>query len=233
MYRSMLFVPGDSEKITKSEQVRPDAVILDLEDAVAPANRPTARQIVRSYLEQTCGRRQSALFVRINPLGTPEALEDLAAIMVGAPDGIIQPKAESPLEVQRLAYYLDAFEAQTGISQGSTRIVPVSTEVPEALFALGNYAQVGQRLAGLTGRRRPRRCHRRDQQQGQQRCMEPALCARPLAMPIRRLCRQSSGNRYAVRRFPRRSWLGRRIASGSPRWLQREDCHPPRSGGGH
>lgn len=151
MYRSMLFVPGDDDKkIAKSEQVRPDAVILDLEDAVAPANKPAARKVAASYLKATRGSRRSALFVRINPLSTPEALDDLAAVMAEAPDGIVQPKAASPLEVQRLAHYLDALEAQHGLPRGATRIVPVATEVPEALFALGGYAQVGARLAGIT-----------------------------------------------------------------------------------
>ncbi|ALQ02582.1 MULTISPECIES: HpcH/HpaI aldolase/citrate lyase family protein [Pseudomonas] len=151
MYRSMLFVPGDSEKkIAKSEQVHPDAVILDLEDAVAPGHKPAARQMVLDYLQQSRGNRRTALFVRINPLTTPEALQDLTIIMGGAPDGIIQPKAASPTQVLRLAHYLDAFEAEHGIPQGNTRIVPVATEVPEALFALDSYAQVGPRLAGLT-----------------------------------------------------------------------------------
>lgn len=151
MYRSMLFVPGDSEKkIAKSEQVSPDAVILDLEDAVAPAKKSVGREVVTEYLRATRGKRTAALYVRVNPLSTPDALADLAAVMAGAPDGIVQPKPGSPDEVVRLAHYLDAFEAQHGISPGSTRIVPVATEVPEAMFNLGGYSRVGPRLAGLT-----------------------------------------------------------------------------------
>ncbi len=151
MYRSMLFVPGDSEKkIAKSETVMPDAIILDLEDAVAPDNKPAARAIVSAYLAANRGQRRCARYVRINPLTTPDALVDLAAIMGSAPDGIVQPKAASAQEVIHLAHYLDAFEAQHGIARGTTRIVPVATEVPEALFSLGGYAQVGPRLAGIT-----------------------------------------------------------------------------------
>ena len=151
MFRSMLFVPGDSEKkITKSEAIAADSIILDLEDAVVPANRPAARELVRAYLTSTQGRRRSALYVRVNPLSTPDALADLAAIMPGVPDGIIQPKPGSPDEVCRLAHYLDALEAQHGTPSGHTRIIPVATEVPEAMFALGGYAKVGPRLAGMT-----------------------------------------------------------------------------------
>ncbi len=149
MYRSMLFVPGDSEKkIAKSEGFAPDAVILDLEDSVAPANKPAARSIVSDYL--TSANRRCALYVRINPLETPDALADLAAIMAAQPDGIMLPKAGSPHDCVQLSHYLDAFEAQHGTEGGHTRIVPVATEVPEAVFALGNYAIVGARLAGIT-----------------------------------------------------------------------------------
>ena len=149
MYRSMLFVPGDSEKkIAKSEGFAPDAVILDLEDSVAPANKPAARRIVSDYL--TSANRRCALYVRINPLDTPDALIDLAAIMAAKPDGIMLPKARSAQDCVQLSHYLDAFEAQHGTPLGHSRIVPVATEVPEAVFALGNYAIVGARLAGIT-----------------------------------------------------------------------------------
>jgi citrate lyase subunit beta / citryl-CoA lyase len=149
MYRSMLFVPGDSEKkIAKSEGFAPDAVILDLEDSVAPANKPAARVIVSDYL--TSANRRCALYVRINPLDTPDALIDLAAVMAAKPDGIMLPKAGSAHDCVQLSHYLDAFEAQHGTPLGHSRIIPVATEVPEAVFALGNYAIVGARLAGIT-----------------------------------------------------------------------------------
>jgi len=151
MYRSWLFVPGDSEKkIAKSEQVDPDVVILDLEDAVAPANKPAARALVRDYLISNQGKRRSKIYVRVNPLSTPDALGDLAAVMPGAPDGIVQPKPGSPDEVIRLGHFLDAFEVQNDLARGSTLILPVATEVPQAMFALGGYDKVGPRLVGVT-----------------------------------------------------------------------------------
>lgn len=151
MYRSLLFVPGDSEKkIAKSEGIDPDVVILDLEDAVAPSNKPAARELVREYLLSSKGKRRARLFVRINPLATPEALEDLAAVMPGGPEGIVQPKAGSADEVIALGRYLEAFEVQHGLERGATRILPVATEVPQAMFALGGYDRVGPRLAGVT-----------------------------------------------------------------------------------
>lgn len=151
MYRSLLFVPGDSEKkIAKSQEVQPDVVILDLEDAVAPSQKAAARDVVRAYLESSRGKRSAKLFVRVNPLQTGMTLADLAAIMPGAPDGIVQPKTASAGDVIRLGHYLDAFEAQNGLAAGSTVILPVATEVPQAMFTLGGYDTVGPRLAGVT-----------------------------------------------------------------------------------
>jgi citrate lyase subunit beta / citryl-CoA lyase len=151
MYRSMLFVPGDSEKkIAKSQEVSPDAIILDLEDAVAPSNKPKAREMVREYLRSTIGKRKAALWVRVNPITTAESLQDLAAVMEGRPDGIFQPKTRSARDVLELAHYLDALEVHHGIERGRTRIIPVATEVPDAVFALGDFAIAGPRLGAMT-----------------------------------------------------------------------------------
>ena len=150
MYRSFLFVPGDSDKkIAKSESFPADLVIFDLEDAVAAEARPEARLRVKEYLT---GRkeRSSALYVRINPLGTEDAAKDLETVIEGAPDGIVLPKAHAPDDIRTLETMLDAGEKQHGLKAGSTRIVPVATETPAALFTLGEYRHVATRLAGLT-----------------------------------------------------------------------------------
>ena len=150
MYRSFLFVPGDSDKkIAKSESVPADLVIFDLEDAVAAEARPEARIRVKEYLT---GRkeRSSALYVRINPLDTEDAAKDLETVIEGAPDGIVLPKAHAPDDIRTLETMLDAGEKQHGLKAGSTRIVPVATETPAALFTLGEYKHVATRLAGLT-----------------------------------------------------------------------------------
>jgi citrate lyase subunit beta/citryl-CoA lyase len=152
MLRSFLFVPGDSErKLAKGETTRADALILDLEDAVAPENIGRARGMVKEYLQARPVReRQQQLWVRVNPVQTPKALLDLAAVMPGAPDGIMLPKSESSTETITLAHYLSAFEASGGLAPESTRILPVATETPRALFALGSYHGASSRLFGLT-----------------------------------------------------------------------------------
>lgn len=149
--RSLLFVPGDSErKMAKSEEVAADVVIFDLEDAVAPGNKAAARQRVREFLEQRQGERRQALWVRINPIDHAEAGADLAAVMPVRPDGIVLPKARSPDDVEALGTRVGHYEAELDFGIGSTRILPVATETPQAVFRLGDYARCGKRLAGLT-----------------------------------------------------------------------------------
>ncbi len=150
MYRSLLFVPGDSEKkIAKSETVPADLIIFDLEDAVAADARPEARLRVRDYLKARHDR-SAALYVRINPLDTEDAPKDLDIVMEGAPDGIVLPKAHAPADVRTLEKLLDAAEKKHGVTKGATRILPVATETPAALFTLGEYRHAATRLAGLT-----------------------------------------------------------------------------------
>ncbi len=151
--RSMLFIPGDSEKkLAKVAGCGADAVILDLEDAVSPENKVVARERVAAFLKATPrGKRPTQYWVRVNPFDTSLTLDDLAAIMGGAPDGIMQPKTNGPEDVRRLSHYLDALEAAHGIEPGSVRILPVATETAVAPFTLGQFATAGlSRLAGLT-----------------------------------------------------------------------------------
>ena len=150
--RSMLFVPGDSErKLARGETSDADALILDLEDSVAPDRTGIARGMVRSYLDQRPSHaRKQQLWVRINPLATGKALPDLAAVIGGAPDGILLPKPDSAADVTLLGHYLTALEAREGLAHGRVRIIPVATETARAVFALGTYAGCSDRLAGMT-----------------------------------------------------------------------------------
>ncbi len=153
MLRSFLFIPGDSEKkLGKADGCGADALILDLEDSVAPSNKPMARAMVRDFLAaRPRGGRASQLWVRINPLDTDMALGDLAAVVDGAPDGIMLPKANGPKDVRALSHYLDALEVRVGVESGSIRVLPVATETAAAPFHLGGYAAAGlTRLAGIT-----------------------------------------------------------------------------------
>jgi citrate lyase subunit beta/citryl-CoA lyase len=135
--RSLLFVPGDRpDRMEKALGLGADALILDLEDAVAPDAKPAAREAVATFLRR---ERTMPLYVRINPLDGGLTPADLAAILPAQPDGIVLPKAEGAATVEALVRFDVAMP-----------ILPIATETPAAVFTLGSYAEVGNRLAGLT-----------------------------------------------------------------------------------
>lgn len=149
--RSLLFVPGDSpRKFASALRSAADALIIDLEDAVAPAQKPQARadtlSMLRSAEAQSSGK---TLFVRVNALDTGLTLSDLAAVMPAAPFGVVLPKCRHRDDVHTLALYLDAFEAAFGLAPGSTKILAIATETAGSLFGLGSYAPADARLWGL------------------------------------------------------------------------------------
>ncbi|CAM2169541.1 citrate lyase subunit beta / citryl-CoA lyase [Paraburkholderia sacchari] len=146
----MLFVPGDSErKLAKAETSHADALILDLEDSVAANRTAVARTMVLEYLQSRPDRSRQQLWVRINPLSTPAALLDMM-VVAGRPDGLMVPKVDSASGVVKLSHMLDALEVRESVASGSIGILPVVTETPAAMFALGSYAGCTPRLTALT-----------------------------------------------------------------------------------
>lgn len=134
--RSLLFVPGDRpERFAKALASGADALILDLEDSVVPEAKGRAREAIAAFLAD---RHPTRIFVRVNPLGS-EWIADDARVAAKA-NGIVLPKAEGAASVEALA-------AMTG---EAPPILPIATETPRAVFALGDYAGVADRLAGLT-----------------------------------------------------------------------------------
>lgn len=148
--RSMLFVPGDSErKFARAQTSGADALILDLEDSVAPSQKAAARAEVAARIEEKSNRGWS-LFVRVNALDTGLALDDLAAVVKPGLDGVLIPKANHADDIARIGHYLDAFETRAGMAAGSVGIAVVATETARALFTLGSYTPAPARLAALT-----------------------------------------------------------------------------------
>jgi citrate lyase subunit beta/citryl-CoA lyase len=139
--RSLLFVPGDRpDRMEKALAAGADALILDLEDAVAPDARPEARKAVAQFLAAHQGSR---LWVRVNPLDSPEFDRDLQAVLPAHPDGIVLPKAEGGASLAELSHRL------TERGNATARIIAIATETPAAMFQLGSYGG-HKRLAALT-----------------------------------------------------------------------------------
>lgn len=149
--RSLLFVPGDSErKLEKGDGAGADALILDLEDAVAPQRKAHARGLVAEYLGARSTPRSTPVWVRVNPVDLDEFEDDLAAVASAAPDGIVLPKARSAADVVHLHDRLGKFETRGSLEQESIQIIAIVTETPAAIFSLGQYHPKIPRLAGLS-----------------------------------------------------------------------------------
>lgn len=147
--RSLLFVPGDDErKIAKGLGSTADALILDLEDSVAPQRKAAARELCAATLRSA--RSAKTLFVRINALDTADALLDIAAIVPARPFGLMLPKCRGGEDIRTLDEHLSRHEAKAGVAAGQTRILPIVTETGASMFGLGSYGPPAHpRLCGL------------------------------------------------------------------------------------
>lgn len=137
--RSLLFVPGDRpDRFDKAAACGADAIILDLEDSVAPSRKAFAREAVAEYLTRPTD--QVARVVRINPVDSPWLRVDLETAMAG--QGLVLPKTEGGESFARL----DAAAADLPLPP----ILPITMETPLAVFRIAEYAQFADRLLGLT-----------------------------------------------------------------------------------
>jgi citrate lyase subunit beta / citryl-CoA lyase len=138
--RSLLFVPADRpERFAKAVASKADAIILDLEDSVAHERKGFGRDAATEWL---AGPRDCSVLVRINPLDSPHAADDLAAILPAAPDGLVLPKADGAGSVELLM----------ALAGGSPvpPVLPIALETPGGVFGLASFSTVGPNLCGLT-----------------------------------------------------------------------------------
>jgi len=151
--RSWLFIPGDSErKLAKASGTGADALIIDLEDAVSADRKQAGRALTREWLhDKSGGAADQQVWVRINAVDTGLWHDDLAAIIAGAPAGIMVPKAEGPGQIAVIGEALDALERAHGLPPGQTRILPLVSETARAAVTIPAYVDATlPRLAGLT-----------------------------------------------------------------------------------
>jgi citrate lyase subunit beta / citryl-CoA lyase len=150
--RSMLFVPATGgSRLEKAFASGADAVIIDLEDSIAPERKEAARKLAFDFLKSMNAKKdRPRLLVRINGLDTGMTDADLDAIVPGAPDAVVFPKAEGGATVTHLDAKLTAREAIAGLPEGSIKILAQAVESAAGLFLAGTFCDSSARLIGLT-----------------------------------------------------------------------------------
>jgi len=146
--RSLLFVPAHEErKLTKAMTSGADALLLDLEDSVAPDSKANARKSAAQFLgDHVKDGGRPLLFVRVNDLTTGLTRDDLEVVLPQGPDGIMLPKANSGAEVAACATMIADIDAAAA---GRAAIIAIATETPLALLQMQSFAGCHPRLDGL------------------------------------------------------------------------------------
>ena len=129
--RAVHFVPGANEKMLhKSLALEADSLVLDLEDAVTPENKDSARETVTDWLKNVDFGRQERM-VRMNPLDTPWGVTDLEVTMQGRPDSYLVPKVKTRDDLLKIDTTLSRMEKECGYPPGEVKLVVLATETPE------------------------------------------------------------------------------------------------------
>jgi citrate lyase subunit beta / citryl-CoA lyase len=123
VYRSFLFAPGNhARRVEKCLTLGADAVILDLEDAVANAEKAATRATVVEALQRP---RRCQGYVRVNSLGTEWSHGDFVAVAAAGVDGIVLPKVESASDLETAEWLLKSLERERGLPDGGIDLIPI------------------------------------------------------------------------------------------------------------
>lgn len=147
--RSLLFAPATHARhVEKALSGAADGVILDLEDAIANAEKPAARLAARQILSVRQPDDGMRVFVRVNGLTTPYTYEDLLTIVGPGLDGIILPKAESAAQMATVDWLLTQLERAADLALGSIEVMPI-IETAMGVARLPEIASASKRVRRL------------------------------------------------------------------------------------
>ena len=147
LWRSMLFVPATADRLVAKAHTRgADALIVDLEDAVAPSQKPRAREVLSDVVDHV-GQDGAEVLVRINrPLRL--AIPDLEAAVIPGVTALMLPKAENAAHVRLLSEVISELESERSIPDGRTQLITL-IETPEGLRNAPEIAAC-PRVVGIT-----------------------------------------------------------------------------------
>ena len=147
LFRTMMFAPGNhARKVEKSFTVGADAVILDLEDAVAIAEKEATRALVTAALQPP---RSCLGYIRVNAFDTPFCYGDLQAVVQPGVDGILLPKLEAAHQLLTVDWIIAQLERERGIEAGAIDIIPI-IETGRGIAALRDIVACGARVRRLS-----------------------------------------------------------------------------------
>ena len=156
LIRSWMFVPGDRQRmLDKSMGLPVDAMLMDIEDGVAPDAKDAARRQIAGSLDQVTAQKKEnpslrtpARYVRINAVGHERMHADLEHVIRPALEGLALPKTETVEQVKIVEKILDEREPKMGMPRGSVRLL-VALESPRGLFNAYAIASCSPRVIGL------------------------------------------------------------------------------------
>jgi citrate lyase subunit beta/citryl-CoA lyase len=147
--RSLLFAPATHARhVAKALAGEADGVILDLEDAIAIAEKPAARVAAREALANRPAGQSPQVYVRVNGLTTPFTYDDLLAVVGPGLDGVILPKTDSATQLATVDWLLTQLERARGLAEGSIEIMPI-IETATAVAHIQEIANAAPRVRRL------------------------------------------------------------------------------------
>ncbi|MGH9645224.1 MAG: HpcH/HpaI aldolase/citrate lyase family protein, partial [Bryobacteraceae bacterium] len=156
LLRSWMFVPGDRQRmIEKAFGLSVDAIMMDIEDGVAPSQKDSARQQIAASLDSLAAKLRSgadvrtpARYARINAIGHERMREDLFTVVRPGLEGLVVPKVETPDQVKIVESFLDRREAEMEMAAGAVRLL-IAIESPKGLYNAYAIASASPRVIGL------------------------------------------------------------------------------------
>jgi len=143
LLRSFLFAPGNHpRRVEKALSLDGDAVILDLEDAVAFTEKTATREMIAAALRQP---RRGALYVRVNASDTEFCYGDLVAVLRPGLDGLILPKVETAAGLAAIDWLMTQLERERGLRAGAIDLVPI-IETARGLAGIDAILMAGSRV---------------------------------------------------------------------------------------
>jgi citrate lyase subunit beta/citryl-CoA lyase len=149
LIRSWMFVPGHRQKmIDKALGLNADAIMLDIEDGVAPNEKDAARKNIAESLGREKARGTPARYVRINAIGHPRMDADLQAVVRPGLEGLVCPKVDTADEVRKVDALLNDKEPQNKLTRGSVKLL-IAVESPTGLLNAPAIAVASPRIVGI------------------------------------------------------------------------------------